>query len=304
MRDKQQQANYQQRIQRVFEYIDENLGEDLNLEVLAGQAYFSPYHFHRIFKFMTDMTLNDYVTKRRMEKSAADLLHRDTPVGELAHTYGFADSTSFSKAFKNYFNISPTQFKDQNYQRFSKIGQLDRKNGQDNLTHEKYICTIDKLKKWIQMNATITITNIPSMELAYISSLGVSNLPQAYHNLVQWAISKGLMNDHSKMVTVYHDSFKFTSPEKVRISACILLDEPMAPEGQIGRRTIPEGKYIKSAYTIGVNEFEQAWTGLFVWMNEQGYQMADKEPFEIHHNNFNEHPQKKAIVDFYIPIVG
>jgi len=37
-------------------------------------------------------------------------------------------------------------------------------------------------------------------------------------------------------------------------------------------------------------------------MNENGYSKADNIPFEIYHNNFNEHPEKKCIVDMYIPI--
>jgi AraC family transcriptional regulator len=37
-------------------------------------------------------------------------------------------------------------------------------------------------------------------------------------------------------------------------------------------------------------------------MNENGYKRADGNPFEIYHNNFDEHPEKKSIVDFYIPV--
>ena len=38
------------------------------------------------------------------------------------------------------------------------------------------------------------------------------------------------------------------------------------------------------------------------WMNENGYKRADRHIFELYHNNFNDHPEKKAIVDFYIPV--
>ncbi len=51
-----------------------------------------------------------------------------------------------------------------------------------------------------------------------------------------------------------------------------------------------------------MNELEKPWTGLFLWMNKNGYKKKDRNPFEIYHNNFKEHPEKKAIVDFYIPI--
>ena len=51
-----------------------------------------------------------------------------------------------------------------------------------------------------------------------------------------------------------------------------------------------------------MDEFEKSWTGLFIWMNENRYKKADKNPFEIYHNDYRDHPDKKSIVDFYIPV--
>ena len=70
------QADYRNRINRVFEFIDQNLESDLSLDVVSEVAFFSPFHFHRVFKFITGETLNEYVTRRRIETSALDLLHK------------------------------------------------------------------------------------------------------------------------------------------------------------------------------------------------------------------------------------
>lgn len=110
------------------------------------------------------------------------------------------------------------------------------------------------------------------------------------------------MNEQTKMVAIYHDSFKITEASKVRMSACIWLNEPVETEGEIGLTSIEDGKFIVGSFDIGLNEFEKSWTGLFIWMNENGYKKGEGNPFEIYHNNFNEHSQKKAIVDFCIPI--
>lgn len=299
---KQIQADYRNRINRAFEFIDGNLDADLSLKTVSKIAFFSPFHFHRVFKFITRETLNEYVTRRRIEKSALDLLHKNITTTEIAHKYGFSDNSSFSRTFKKYFGVSPTEFKKQNPNRHSKIRQLKSKNGQDYPEYEKYICIIDNLKNWIKMNANIEIKKMPKMKLAYVSSIGPQNLGTAYGKLMQWATPKGLMNDQTKMVTIYHDSFKVTQAEKVRMSACILLDNPTETNGEIGLISIESGKCIVGNFEIGLNEFEKSWTGLFLWMNENGYKKADREPFEIYHNNFKEHPEKKVIVDFYIPI--
>ena len=104
------------------------------------------------------------------------------------------------------------------------------------------------------------------------------------------------------MVTIYHDSFKVTEAHKVRMSASILLNNPVETKGEIGQTSIESGRFIVGSFEIQTKEFEKSWTGLFIWMNVNGYKKADRNPFEIYHNNFNEHPEKKAIVDFYIPI--
>lgn len=152
------------------------------------------------------------------------------------------------------------------------------------------------------MNAKIEIKEMPKMDLAYITNIGHLELGNTYAKLVKWAGPKGLLKEDSKMLTIYHDSFKITDPDKVRMSACLILNEKTEVDGEIGLKTLEKGKCIVGHFEIGIQEFEKSWTGLFIWMNEKGYKKADRNPFEIYHNNFNEHPEKIAIVDFYIPI--
>lgn len=295
--------DYVTRLNRVFDYIDANLDGDLSLDRIAQVAYFSPYHFHRIFKFITGETLNEYVVRRRLTKAADVLLHSEQPISELAQKFGFSEVSSFSRAFKKHFDASPTEFKKQNPNRFSKISQLLSKNGQPYPTITEYLSIIENHKNWIKMNAQIEVKEMPKMETAYVSCKGLQNLDTAYGKLMQWATPNGLMNDQTKMATVFHDSFKFTAPSEVRMSASILLNESKSPEGEVSLRALEPGKCIVGSFEIGLDEFEKSWTGLFVWMNQQGYTKAEHEPFEIYHNDFNEHPQQKCIVDLCIPVV-
>ena len=67
-----------------------------------------------------------------------------------------------------------------------------------------------------------------------------------------------------------HDSFKVTEADKVRMSASVLLNQPIETEGEIGRRSVEAGKFIVGCFEIELGEFEKSWTGLFLWMNENG----------------------------------
>jgi AraC family transcriptional regulator len=294
--------DYQIRINRVFEYIEKNLDAELSLTTIADIAFFSPFHFHRIFKAITGETVNEYITRRRVEKAALELLHKNIPVSDVFLKYGFADNSSFTRTFKKFYGVSPTEFRKQNPNRFSKIRQLDSKNGQTYPDNDKYICAINNLKNWIQMNAKIEIREIQKMELACVPAIGHNNIATAYQKLMRWAAPLGLLNERTKMLTVYYDSFKVTEADKVRTEACMVLHETVKVAGEVKLSTIEKGKFIVGSFEIGLDDFEKSWTSLFIWMNENGYKKADRNIFELYHNNFNDHPEKKAIVDFYIPI--
>ncbi|MFN3405959.1 MAG: GyrI-like domain-containing protein [Cytophagaceae bacterium] len=294
---------YHSRINKVFQYIEENPDAELSLDKISEIACYSPFHFHRVFKFITGETLNEYITRQRIEKAALVLLHNNISISELSHQYGFTDNSSFTKAFKKFYGVSPKEFKIQNPNRFTKIRQINSKNGQEYPEVEDYFSIINNLNIWNKMNAKIEVKEMPEMNLAYVSCIGAHNLANAFGKIMQWAGPNGLMNENTRMVTIYHDSFKVTQADKVRMSACIVLNKPASTAGEIGVTSIKKGKFIVGNYVIGLDEFEKSWAGLFLWMNENGYKKAEGNPFEIYYNNFNEHPEKKAIVDFCIPII-
>jgi len=292
-------------VNKALQFIDTHLDTNLSLETISKVACFSPYHFHRIFKTITKETLNSYISRKRIEKVASVLIHQpEVTITELSLLFGFNSNSSLTRAFRKFYHISPSDFRKQNNSRFSKIGKIESKNGQEQVVFEEYICSINHLKNWIKMNAAVEIREIAKLELAYTTSIGVKNITSAYDTLVKWATPLGLLdNPDTKMVTIYHDSFKTTDPKKVRLSACISLPQPIKVSGNIGRTSIENGKFIVGSFVIGLSEFEKAWNSLFVWMDENGYKKADKEVFEIYHNDYRVHPEKKCIVDYYIPIL-
>jgi AraC family transcriptional regulator len=296
--------DYIRRINNIFIFIDENLDQELNLETIANIGFYSPFHLHRIFKAITNETINEYITRKRIEKTASILLHKkEITISELSLQYGFNSNSSFTRTFKKFYGISPTEFRKTNINKYSKIGKVESKNGQENEILEGYICNINNHKNWIKMKAKIEIKEMPKLDLAFITQIGYNGIENAYNRLIKWAIPRGLLeNENLKIVTIYHDSFKITEPVKVRMSACISLKEKVEVSGEIGLTTIEKGKFIVGHFEIVINEFEKSWNSLFIWMSENGYKKADRNPYEIYYNNFNEHPKKLSIVDFCIPI--
>jgi AraC family transcriptional regulator len=297
------QEDYQSRMNRVFMYIETHLDSELSLNLLAEIAFFSPYHFHRIFKFITGETLNSYVTRQKVEKAASNLIHTSIPISEIGYRYGFKDTSSFTRTFKKFYGLSPTAFRKDNPHKFSKIRQVESKNGQDYPDHEKYICIITNLKNWIQMNAHIEIRKTPMLAAAAVTHIGAQGIENAFEKLIKWGNSKGLLrNAEARMGRIFYDSFKVTSPDKVRMSVLLTTNEVFEVDGAIEKISIPQGNCIVGRFEITPLEFEKSWSGLFIWMSENGYKKSIEHPYEIYHNDFREHPENKMVVDFYIPI--
>ncbi|MBU8919045.1 AraC family transcriptional regulator [Bacillus sp. FJAT-29953] len=98
-------------IQRTLDYIEESLNEQLTLEKLAEIACFSPFHYHRVFQAMVGESVMDYVRKRRLTFAAERLFYTDEKVINIAIDAGFQYQESFNRAFKNFYGVSPKQYR-------------------------------------------------------------------------------------------------------------------------------------------------------------------------------------------------
>jgi AraC family transcriptional regulator len=99
-------------INKALNHIERHLESELSLEDVSKVAHYSPFHFHRIFKEFTNETLNQYIVRKRLEKASAVLLRKkDITVSELSIRYGLASNPSFTRAFKKFYGVSPSDFK-------------------------------------------------------------------------------------------------------------------------------------------------------------------------------------------------
>src|SRR5688572_20988372 len=87
-------------IQQSIQYIEEHLLEPMTVDQIAAQAHMSAFHFQRIFALMADVTVAEYIRRRRLTLAAHELLQGDCKIMALALKYGYDTPESFSKAFR------------------------------------------------------------------------------------------------------------------------------------------------------------------------------------------------------------
>jgi len=97
-----------ERMNAVIGRIEETLTETVRMEELARMVCMSPYHFQTLFACMTDMSIGEYVRRRRMSRAAAELQNGEK-VLDVALKYGYQSPTSFNRAFRQVHGIAPSE---------------------------------------------------------------------------------------------------------------------------------------------------------------------------------------------------
>ncbi len=99
-------------IQKIQEYIQNNLGQDLSLNSLADMAYFNPKYLSRLFKQVTGSNLLDYINEKKLVKAKELLKQSQIKIHEISKAVGYTSGPYFTKFFKKGTNMTPQEFRE------------------------------------------------------------------------------------------------------------------------------------------------------------------------------------------------
>lgn len=97
-----------QRLNAVTDYIEEHLDSEIDINQLAQIACCSAFHFQRMFSYIADLPLSEYIRRRKMSKAAVDLLNGSEKIIDIALKYGYDSPTAFNRAFQSIHGIAPS----------------------------------------------------------------------------------------------------------------------------------------------------------------------------------------------------
>lgn len=102
---------YLRQIQEGIDFIEVHLESDIELAEVARAAGMSQWHFQRIFKALTNETLKTYIRSRRFANALEQLTNTRLSVLDIALTAGYETQESFTRAFRDCFRITPSQYR-------------------------------------------------------------------------------------------------------------------------------------------------------------------------------------------------
>ncbi|MBQ8164156.1 MAG: helix-turn-helix domain-containing protein [Clostridia bacterium] len=94
---------------KAIDYIENHITDDIDYELVAKEAFSSSYHFQRVFGILCGYTLGEYIRQRRLSLAGAELAGGKCKVIDIALKYGYDSPDSFTKAFRAFHGITPSQ---------------------------------------------------------------------------------------------------------------------------------------------------------------------------------------------------
>lgn len=96
---------------KAVEYIAGHFSEPLTIEAVGEAVGLSPSYFSALFSKQMEMGFHEYLTRRRIEEATNLLTATDYPISQIAVSIGYADQSSFTKAFKRITGLTPYQMR-------------------------------------------------------------------------------------------------------------------------------------------------------------------------------------------------
>lgn len=100
-----------EQIQKTVDYIEDHLADELRIEALAEIAALSPFYYQRLFSRLVKKPVNEYIKLRRLAGASERLISSQKRILDIALDFGFSSHTSFTRAFKQAFGMTPEEYR-------------------------------------------------------------------------------------------------------------------------------------------------------------------------------------------------
>ncbi|MCK5136773.1 MAG: AraC family transcriptional regulator [Bacteroidales bacterium] len=276
--------DYLKRLNVVTEYIDNNLDKDLSVSKLAEISNFSPFHFHRIFKGFLCEPIGHYIIRTRVEAAAHLIRYTNLEIKNIAFSIGYESPGSLNKIFKQYYNISPTEYKKN--KNFAIVRSI---------IHNSNI----KLKP----PEIIEITDKQVIYIRITGKYGNVNFQKAWNELWDFVNTNKLISNQIERIGISHDDPKITKNENCRYDACLTIHKAVKPQGKVGVKIIEGGKFAIFNYRGSYTNLDAVYDTIFSdWFTKCNYELRNIPLMEKKMNDPLRTEPDKLKTEIYVPI--
>ena len=258
----------------IYKYVD----IDINLDELSHDLGISKFHMHRIFKKEFEKNIYESIKSIRLQKASSLLLtNPHTTISEIASSCGYSSHTSFIKAFKAKFFLTPSAWRNGEYKKNAFLQN----------------------KSFAEME--MKVVKMPKIDVYYIRHKGYNKkIKKSWQKLQTWIYSNEI--EEYKQIALYHDNPTITPLEQCYYVACISTEKSLT-NASLPKLTIPKGVYAKFDFSGKYGDVLafMHWV-YFEWLPKNGYETTTNPAYSIYHKNHFLEDSAVFELSYYLPI--
>ncbi|AEY64480.1 GyrI-like domain-containing protein [Clostridium sp. BNL1100] len=287
--------NWLDKMNEAICYVEDNLTGEIDFDEAAIKACCSTYHFQRMFSFITDVPLSEYIRRRRLTLAAFELQNRGVKVIDLAFKYGYESPDAFTRAFQNLHGVTPTSARDMGiqlkaYPRISFHISIKGDMEMNYRIEEKESFSVFGVDTIVSKVDGKCYEKIPSFWLKSIKDGTMERILKAADCRNPDMLLNAAMYGHQDDGT-YHYMLCQKTPQKGIPEGFVELDIPKLTWAIFPTEEHTEDKTSEKVQAI--------WERIYPeWFPSSGYQHADAPEFEMYYKVGD----NKFIVEIWIPV--
>jgi len=275
----------------LLDYLAEHFIEEITPELIEDVCFYSYRNINRIFHALRSETIGQHITRLKLEKAAEYLMYSNCSSVDIAQAVGYADSASFSKAFKKRFGTAPSHFREkENIMSDSTAGSFNKDDDtQPPLDYE--------------------VKLLPEMRVLYCQYTGsygnIKSIMALWNQLIAYGIKKNALRDNTIYLGEILDDNVITDDIYCRYnaSASIPASMQLPDEGYFKTKTIPAAHYAVFTHHGSDESMHETYTKIYTqWMHNVQLEFADRATLEIYLNHDDNIAPADQLTEICIPV--
>ncbi|MDR3518710.1 MAG: AraC family transcriptional regulator [Azospirillaceae bacterium] len=281
-------SQYAARFNRLFDYIDRHLEDELSVDILSGVVNFSKFHFQRQFSDYCGISVGRYIQLMRLKRASYRLVFNKLDrIIDIALDSGFESPESFSRAFKNTFGQTPSEFR----------------------SAPAWVPWMERYQfpaREREQKMDVRIVDFKETRIAALEHRGPVNLlNNSLARFVEWRKA----GNHSPVgssltIGIVYDDPDTTPPDKFRFDICgsVTAEIPANSQGVINK-VIPGGRCAVVRHFGAHDQIAATIYPLYRdWLPQSGEELRDFPLYFHYLNLLPETPECDLITDIYLPL--
>ncbi|MGC8230259.1 GyrI-like domain-containing protein [Pseudobacillus badius] len=278
-------------LQRAIDYMEENLLEDISIDDIARKANSSGFHFQRTFSLLTDISVGEYLKRRRLTLAANELCRTNAKVIDVALKYGYRTPEAFTKAFRRQHGISPREAR-------KLTGKLKSYN---RLTIQVRLKGADPMQYKVANKESFEVIGI-KQTFPYANSENLVGIPKMWEKVNRDGTSGVLISKNNGPVKGILGVCVDKNNEEKQMDYWIASASDEEASEELSKLEIPASKWvIFEVHGAMPDAMQSAWKKIFSeWFPSSGYEHAGTPDLEVY--TFGDISSPDYYSEIWIPV--